>query len=128
MKQKLEGAIQAMRVLRDFDPRLAGALADGVDDGLAPIVLHVHAEHPDSVRLALSESGIPTRDLSTRLHFPRAPSKALPGLAFLAGDQEFWIWIFDHSNFRQRLRVGAETEPSTRLKPIRVEQRLLALS
>lgn len=126
MKAQLQAALEAMKVLSDFDPRLAGPLAGGVSDSALPITLHVCAEHPDSVRLHLEENRIPTRTIATRMHVPRGPSVPVTGLSFLAGEQEFRIWIFDDSAFRQRLCVGDEIEPSTRLKRKAVEERVAA--
>ena len=126
MKHALEATLEAMKALAAFDPRLAGTLAEGVHDAQGPITLHVCAEHPDNVRLALDELNIPTRTVATRMHIPRGGSRPLPGLAFLAGSQEFVIWIFDDAAFRQRLRVGSEIEPSARLKRKAVEERMRA--
>lgn len=123
MKQQLKSALEAMKLLEEFDPRLAGLLAQGVSDLQSPIILHVNADDPDTVRHQLEDRGIPTRTVATRMHIPRGPSQSIPGLAFLAGEQEFRIWIFNDASFRQRVRVGDEVAPSARLKRKVVEQR-----
>ncbi len=115
LSAQLSAALQAMTLLQRFDPRLAGALASGTADARLPIVLHVQAEHADDVARVLIEHDIPARMRETRLRFPRAAAQALPGVSFLAGDQEFLIWIFTEAQFRQRLPVGDESAPSTRL-------------
>ncbi len=120
--QQLRDALQAMTLLQRFQPRLAGALADGAVDPRLPIVLHVMAEHADDVQHLLVEHGIPARMRETRMYLPRAPTQALPGVSFLAGDQEFQIWIFTEGQFRQRARIGDESVASRRLTQAAVER------
>lgn len=115
LQRQLGAALQAMGLLQAFHPRLAGALASGTADVRLPIVLHVQAEHADEVARVLIEHDIPARMRETRLRFPRAAAQPLPGVSFLAGEQEFLIWIFTEAQFRQRLPVGDESVPSTRL-------------
>ena len=115
LRPQRSAARPAMTLLQRFDPRLAGALASGTADARLPIVLHVQAEHADDVARVLIEHDIPASMRETRLRFPRAAAQALPGVSFLAGDQEFLIWIFTEAQFRQRLPVGDESAPSTRL-------------
>jgi hypothetical protein len=118
---QLRAALQAMQLLQPFAPRLAGALADGTADPRLPIVLHLQAEHADDVLRFLAEHGIPARMRETRMYLPRAPAQTLPGVGFLAGDQEFQIWIFTEGQFRQRARIGDESIASRRLTRATVE-------
>ena len=126
--QQLRTALQAMELLQSFAPRLAGALADGTADPRLPIVLHLQAEHADDVLRFLAEHGIPARMRETRMFPPRAPSLALPGVSFLAGDQEFLIWIFTEAQFRQRVRIGDENAASPRMTRAAVEAWLARLT
>lgn len=123
---QLADALQAMDLLADYSPRLAGALAAGHADARLPVVLHVCAGHVDEVHHALAARGIPTRTFATRLHVPREGTETLPGIGFYAGAQEFRILVFSEAQFRQRLRVGDETEPSPRLPPAKVRTLLAA--
>ena len=115
LDSQLGDALQAMHLLQPFDPRLTGSLTAGIADPQQAIVLHVRAEHADDVRKALDEHAIPVRMRQTKLHFPRAATQALPGMSFIAGQQEFVIWVFSEAQFRQRLRVGTDPEPAQRL-------------
>ncbi len=115
LRRQLEGALQAMTLLQPFDPRLAGPLVAGIADPQSPVVVHVCADHVDEVLHALAGHGIPTRTIQTRLHIPREATQPLPGITFLAGEQEFRILVFNEAQFRQRLRVGDDPEPSKRL-------------
>jgi hypothetical protein len=119
--EQLSAALQAMTLLRRFEPRLAGALANGAADPRLPIVLHLRAEHADEVARVLIEHDIPVRTRETRLRVPRAAAQPLPGVSFLAGTQEFLIWIFTEAQFRQRVRIGDEGVPSGRLARPAVE-------
>ncbi len=126
--QQLRAALQAMQVLQPFAPRVAGALAEGTADPRLPIVLHVVAEHADDVQRLLVEREIPARMRQTRMYPPRAPALALPGVSFLAGDQEFLIWIFTEAQFRQRVRIGNESVASPRMTRAAVEAWLAKLT
>lgn len=128
VRGQLSSALQAMTLLRDFNPRLAGALASGTADPSLPIVLHVQAEHADEIARALIEHDIPVRMRQTRLRFPRAAAQSLPGVSFLAGEQEFLIWIFTEAQFRQRLPVGDENVASRRMARVAVETWLASLT
>ena len=125
---QLSAGLQAMTLLQSFDPRLAGALAGGIADARLPIVLHVRAGHADEVARVLIEHGIPARMRETRLRFPRAAAQPLPGVSFLAGEQEIMIWIFTEAQFRQRLRIGDESVASRRLARSSVEAWLASLT
>ena len=128
LRLQLSAALQAMILLQNFDPRLAGPLADGTADPRLPIVLHVQAEHADDVARTLVERDIPARMRETRLRTPRAAAQVLPGVSFLAGEQEFCIWIFTEAQFRQRLPVGDESVASRRLARAMVESWLASLT
>lgn len=127
LRSQLGDALQAMELLAAFSPRLAGPLAAGHADLRLPLVIHVCAEHPDDVHHTLAARNIPTRTFATRLHVPREGAATLPGIGFYAGGQELRILVFSEAQFRQRLRVGDETEPSPRLAPARVRALLATL-
>lgn len=124
---QLRAALDAMLALQQFAPRVAGALVHGRLEKHQPLVLHLCAEHADQVRAVLDQLGIPARTLQSRLRVPRDVSRALPGFGFLAGAYEFVIWVFDEGSFRQRLRVGDETEPAARMTRRALEDRLRSL-
>lgn len=125
---QLQMALNAMQLLAPFKPRLAGPLAELTADARLSIVLHIQADHSDDVRMFLDEQRIPVRMLETRLRVPRSASQTLPGLGFLAGEQDIVLWIFTPAQFRQRLRVGDESSPSTRLNTKAVQQQLMELT
>lgn len=125
---QLRDAAQAMRALERFEPRLAGALTSAAIDAPTPVTLHLCAAHADEVRLRLDELKIPARSVETRLRIPRSGSLPLPGYSFLAGEQSYLLWVFDEASFRQRLRVGDETEPAPRWTLRAVERQIAALS
>lgn len=127
-RRQLQDALQAMALLQPFDPRLAGALAAGTADPRLPIVLHVQAEHADDVLHLLAGRGIPARMRETRMYPPRAATQPLPGVSFMAGEQEILIWIFSEAQFRQRVRIGDEGAASPRMTRAAVERALAGLT
>lgn len=127
-RRQLQDALQAMALLQPFDPRLAGALAAGTADPRLPIVLHVQADHADDVQHLLAGRGIPARMRETRMYPPRAATQPLPGVSFMAGEQEILIWIFTEAQFRQRVRIGDDSAASQRMTRAAVERALASLS
>lgn len=127
LRAQLGDALQAMTLLAEFSPRLAGPLAAGHAERRLPVVLHLCAGHVDEVHQALAARGIPARTFSTRLHIPRGGTEALPGLGFYAGAQEFRLLVFSESQFRQRLRVGDEPAASLRLSEGKVREWIASL-
>lgn len=124
---QLRDVAQAMQALERFDPRLAGALTVAALDARAAVTLHLCAAHADDVRLRLDELKIPARSIETSLRVPRSASLPLPGYSFLAGGQSYVLWVFDEAAFRQRLRVGDETEPAPRWTLRAVERQIKSL-
>lgn len=123
---QLRSAVDAMRALLPFASRIAGVLATGQPSDGAPIVLHVAADHPDLLSTHLDALGIPRRHLRGRLHIPRGTPRPIDGFAFVAGTQDFVLWVLEPSDFRQRLRVANEAADLPRIGLRAAEQRLAA--
>ncbi|MCX8048599.1 MAG: hypothetical protein N3A55_02920 [Methylohalobius sp.] len=52
-------ALEAMELLAEFSPRLAGAVLEGTAGQYQPITLHLFPDTPETVILKLKEAGIP---------------------------------------------------------------------
>jgi hypothetical protein len=69
LKRRFAVALEAMRSLADFDPRLAGALLRGSVTEYSPVELHVFADTVEDVCLFLDELGVPSDLADKRLRF-----------------------------------------------------------
>ena len=68
-KQRYTLALEAMRTLTEFDPRLAGTLLRGGVTEHSPVELHVFADTVEEVCGFLDELAIPNELLEKRLRF-----------------------------------------------------------
>ena len=57
LQQRREAAVEAMRFLQAFEPRLVGAVLEGTADTHSAICLHVFSDDPEAVGLYLHEHG-----------------------------------------------------------------------
>lgn len=81
-----ELALQAMRDLAAFKPRLVGAAAKGLADRHSPVRLLLRADTPEQVAFALQDRRIPWRSAEVELAFSRNRRAARPAFRFQAGE------------------------------------------
>ncbi|MFP4296081.1 MAG: hypothetical protein ACLFQH_09695 [Halothiobacillaceae bacterium] len=120
-------ALEAMRFLDQFEPRLVGAVLSGTADELSSITLHLFAPTPEEVMLFLMAQKIPF-DESTRQHRYRdGRVRRHPVFSFMAGDQAIDLVVFGEKELREAPVGAGETGQIKRATAARVE-RLLASS
>jgi hypothetical protein len=96
-------ALEAMRSLQAFDPRLFGSLVHG-DGPVDTIRLLLTADTPESVMLALGDMHIPWREDETALMLSPEGSEMRPALRFQAGDAEVELVIVSERDRRRSPR------------------------
>ena len=87
-------AVQAMRQLALFKPRLVGPVLVGTADRHTPVSLHLFAESPEEVGFSLMDRGIPYRNTDHRLRMSTGETERVPGFSFFAGDVAFELVVF----------------------------------
>jgi hypothetical protein len=94
-------ALEAMRFLQDFSPRLAGAVLEGRAGEFSPIALHLFPDAPENVIHRLMDGGIPFTERSVAL--PAGPNRAdsYPALCFWVDGVEIELVLLP-AEFRQR--------------------------
>lgn len=85
LNQQRRRALQAMQALAAFQPRLFGALVDGIG-ALDRIRLLLTADATEQVMMSLSDQHIPWQDGETQLTYSGGRRKILPCIRFRAGD------------------------------------------
>jgi hypothetical protein len=80
-------ALEAMRLMADFQPRLVGPVLAGTASPHSEITLHLFSETPEAVSLRLEERGVPHEVLERRLRYERDRTVPYPALRFVAGRQ-----------------------------------------
>jgi predicted nucleotidyltransferase len=107
-------ALQAMRLLSDFEPRLVGAVLTGTASSHSDINLHVFSDSTEAVSLYLEERGIPHEVHERRLRFERDRTVSYPALRFVAGQQAVEAVVFPLDGIRQSPSSPVDGRPMRR--------------
>lgn len=118
-------ALEAMRFLAAFDPRLAGAVLSGTVTPYSGIELHVAADSPEQIALLLHEHHIPCDQHERRLRFGGDRQLSVPTFSFRADDTVVEICVFGHEAMREPPLSPVDGKPMQRAGRAEVE-RLLA--
>ena len=110
-------ALEAMRMLAGFQPRLVGPLLAGTATAHNGITLHLFADTPERVAVDLLDRGIPYQVSERRLRFQRDAVAACPTIRFTAGDYEVDAVIFPPDGIRQSPLGPVDGRPMRRATP-----------
>lgn len=107
-------AVEAMRFLEKFGPRLVGPLLTGHVTRFSDIQLHVTADSPELVAFFLREHGIPYQETNKRLRFGGDRSEMVPVYGFLAEDTAIEVSVFSASAAREAPLSPVDGRPMKR--------------
>ena len=88
-----EQALAAMRNFGAFQPRLVGSVLHGIGDAIQGVRLHLFADNPEDVVLALLGQNIPWRERETWLRFGGDQRHSVPMFEFQAGETPFGLVV-----------------------------------
>lgn len=94
-------AIDAMRLLEEFEPRLVGPVLAGTATPHSEVHLHLFADTPEAVLLRLMERGIRHRVAERRVKVLRAESQPFPSVHFTSGEHDVDAVVFPRDFIRQ---------------------------
>lgn len=95
-------ALEAMRLLERFRPRLVGPVLSGTADRHSGICLHLFSDPPEEVALFLLENRITHEQGEARVRFDANEHARLPAFRFVAGESPVELAVFSD---RVRRRV-----------------------
>ncbi len=121
LKRLRRVALQAMRLLAEFDPRLVGPVLTGTASEHSEINLHLFADRPESVAMRLLEQGIPHHVAERRLRYEPTRVVAYPAFQFVAGKQPIDAVVFPIDGIRQSPASPVDGRPMRRSALIDVE-------
>ncbi|TAL82559.1 MAG: hypothetical protein EPN74_16790 [Rhodanobacter sp.] len=122
LRLRREAAVEAMRFLQAFDPRLVGAVLEGTADAHSAVCLHVFSDDADEVELYLREHGVPVEVQTRRLRRNRDDQPEYPVLLFSAGELPFDVTVLPRDALRQApLDRRADDKPMRRANLTQVE-------
>ncbi len=107
-------ALQAMRLLNDFKPRLVGSVLSGSATAHAEINLHVFAEYAEQVAMRLEENGIIAQHAEKKFRYEAERFRSFPSFKFVAGQQPIEIVVFPVDGIRQAPNSPIDGKPMAR--------------
>ena len=124
LKARREAAVDAMRFLARFDPRLVGPVLEGTADEHSAVCLHVFSDDADAVTLYLREHGVPAELQTRRLRLSREEQADYPVLLFAAGSLPFDLTVMPRDALRQAPLDRIDEKPMRRASLAAVEELL----
>lgn len=120
-------AVDAMRFLERFEPRLVGSLLSGNVTRFSDIQLHVTAGTPEIVAFFLQEHGIPYEETHKRLRFGGDRSEIVPVYGFFAEEVPVEVSVFSATAAREAPLSPVDGRPMKRAGLREVEASLGAV-
>lgn len=124
LRQRREAAVEAMRFLAAFEPRLVGSVLEGTADAHSAVCLHVYSDDPEAVVLYLREHGVPIDTQVRRLRYSRDDQPEYPVLLFAADELPFDLTVLPRDALRQAPLDRADDRPMRRASLAQVEMLL----
>ena len=121
LSEMREAAVEAMRLLEDFEPRLVGPVLSGTATAHNDIMLHLFADTPESVAVQLMDRGIRHEVAERRFRTQRNEVESFPALRFTAGGHEVDVTIFPKDGIRQAPPGPVDGKPMRRATLTEVE-------
>jgi hypothetical protein len=114
-------ALSAMRYLREFEPRLVGAVLSGTATEHSEVQLHLFADRAESVTLKLIDQGIPHEVTERRVKLNAERIRAFPGVRFEMDEQSIEATVFPPEGIRQAPVSPVDGRPMRRANALEVE-------
>ena len=123
-----EAAREAMQFFARFDPRLVGAVLEGTADRYSAVCLHLFADTPEEVLLALDEQGIDYTESARRLRMSRDTQVEFPVLQVARDGTAFDLTIFPRDAIRQAPLDRVDEKPMRRASLAALDELLASAS
>jgi hypothetical protein len=114
-------ALNAMRYLQEFEPRLVGAVLSGTATEHSDVQLHLFADRAESVTLKLMDRRVPYEVTQKRVKMNAERVVAYPGVRFEMDDHEIEATVFPTDGIRQAPVSPVDGKPMRRANTFEVE-------
>ena len=121
LRARREAAVDAMRFLQRFEPRLVGAVLEGTADSHSAVCLHVFSDDAEAVGIYLHEHGVPVETQTRRLRISREEQAEFPVLLFAADNLPFDLTVMPLNALRQSPLNRMDEKPMRRASLASVE-------
>jgi hypothetical protein len=115
LRQMRNTAVQAMRLLGEFQPRLSGAAVNGAVTAAHRLQLHVFADKPEALDLFFEHRRIPYRQDDRTYRYPNGSEESVPLLRFEAGEIGVDVAMFGEDDLRRAPISPNDGLPAKRL-------------
>lgn len=126
LRQLRKVAVDSMRFLAEFSPRLTGPVLDGTADAHCPVSLHVFAESTEQLALFLVNRNIPFDQEDRQIRLDRKRQGQVPVFLFEAGETAVELLVFSPRMRRQAPLSPIDGKAMKRASLSAVEQLLRA--
>ncbi len=124
LKEQRRIALEAMRLLNAFQPRLVGSVLTGTATLHSDINLHLFADHSEAVAMHLIEIGVPHEFFERRVKMDADRSVNYPALRFAANGRTVDATVFPVDGIRQSPYSPVDGRPMRRADLREVSQLL----
>ncbi len=125
LQQLRHAALRAMHLLRDFQPRLVGAVLSGTATDYSQVTLHLFADTVEEVLFFLMDRQIPYQSSERRLRDAQG-YKQWPAVLFVYADADLEAVVLSPSSLRRPPLSPVDGRPMRRAKTSEVEALLTA--
>src|ERR1700761_9330662 len=119
-------ALQAMRQLSEFEPRLVGPVLSGTATEHSEVQLHLFSDTPETVTIWLMDQGIRHEVMAKRVKMNAERVLEYPGVRFEVDDQSIEATVFPTDGIRQAPVRPVDGKPMRRADVADLEALLAA--
>ena len=109
-------ALEAMRLLERFDPRLVGPVLNGTADLHSEVCLHLFSDPPEDVAMFLLDRRIAFDQGEARIRFQANAHERLPAFLLTAGEAQVELVVFSARARRRAPLSPVDGRPMRRAK------------
>jgi hypothetical protein len=117
-------ALEAMKRLKEFEPRLVGPVLSGTATEHSQVQIHLFADRAESVTIKLMDEGIPHEVTERRVKMNAERVLAYPGVSFEIDDQPIEATVFPMDGIRQAPVSPVDGKPMRRANVSELESLL----
>jgi hypothetical protein len=114
LEEQRRTALQAMELLRQFEPRLVGPVLHGTATGFADIQLHVFSDSPEAVTMHLLDLRYDYEVFERRMKMTPERQVLVPTLRFGIGNETIEAFVFPRDGIRQAPTSPVDGRPMRR--------------
>jgi len=112
-------ALNAMKLFKDYTPKLTGSVLSGYAGKNSRIDIHLFTDTVEDIAVILMEHNIPYQLAETRLNFNKKISKIFPKFQFFAGDHQLNLTVIPN---RQKNNLPLNTSNGQSIQRASIKQ------